>query len=302
MKDESNTLNKSWQALCNVLNAAYGLAPAVVITGLILAGILVFVSLYFVEIMMGIIILLIFLISIVVYAASNNYGEATLALMAGLLAAFTVEWTWNKYVVFLFALLSFLFFILLTGSIRLAAKNESLYLQAAIYIDVAKSKEIEKQLRKLANETPTKILGPIDKADAIRIMAFRKIPIESMNYVLSTVEIISGITNLDAKSVTIFLIDLSKALNINLGPNFQNEVDKIFSIHRDAPIFHEEFIQAFRNSKRVLISNKIDPATYLLLLKLGLTKGVSPEEISGFIREKMASSHKDILLFNEHAP
>lgn len=290
MKEGSNSFHQTWRALCNALNSAYGLAPAAVIIGLILVGILIFVSLYFVEIMMGTIILLIFLISIAVYAASNNYGEAALALVVGLLTAFTVQWTWNKYVAFIIPLVSFFLFILLTVSMRLAAKNESLYLQAAIYIDVTRSKEIEGRLRKIAGEIPTGTLGPLDKADAIRIMAFRKIPIESMKYMLGTVEIISGITDLDAKSVTLFLIDLSKAFNINIGPDFQKEIDKIFDFYRDAPISHEEFIQAFKNSKRFLISNKVEPVKFLLLLKSGLMRGVSPEEVSDFIQEKMTEA------------
>lgn len=289
--EKSNTFNQAWKALCNTISATYGLAPAAVIVGLILAGILIYISLYFVEIMMGTIILLIFLISIVIYAASNNYGEAALALVAGLLAAFTVQWTWNKYVAFIIPLLSFFFFILLTVSVRLAAKNETRYLQAAIYIDTSRSKEVERQLRKLANEISTGTLGPIDKADAIRIMAFRKIPIDSMKYMLRTVEIISGITSLDAKSITLFLIDLSKALDIKIDLNFQTEIDKVFNFYRDAPVSHEEFIQAFKNSKRLLISNKIDPVNYLLFLKSGLTRGVSPEEISDFIQEKIKSIH-----------
>lgn len=289
MREKQDTFNQAWQALRNTVSAAYSLAPAVVIVGLILLSILIYISLYFVEMMMGSIIILIFFISIAVYAASNDYGEAVLALVAGLLAAFTVQWTWNKYVAFIIPLIFFFFFILLTMSIRLAAKNESLYLQAAIYIDVTKSKEIESKLRKLADGMPTRTLGPIDKADAIRIMAFRKIPIESMKYMLGTVEIISGITNLDAKSVTLFLIDLSNAFNIDIGPNFQKEIDKIFNFYRDAPISHEEFIQAFKNSKRLLISNRVEPADYLLMLKLGLTKGVSPEDINDFIQEKITT-------------
>ena len=289
MREKQDTFNQAWQALRNTVSAAYSLAPAVVIVGLILLSILIYISLYFVEMMMGTIIILIFFISIAVYAASNDYGEAVLALVAGLLAAFTVQWTWNKYVAFIIPLIFFFFFILLTMSIRLAAKNESLYLQAAIYIDVTKSKEIESKLRKLADGMPTRTLGPIDKADAIRIMAFRKIPIESMKYMLGTVEIISGITNLDAKSVTLFLIDLSNAFNIDIGPNFQKEIDKIFNFYRDAPISHEEFIQAFKNSKRLLISNRVKPADYLLMLKLGLTKGVSPEDINDFIQEKITT-------------
>jgi predicted membrane protein len=289
VREKQDTFNQAWQALRNTVSAAYSLAPAVVIVGLILLSILIYISLYFVEMMMGSIIILIFFISIAVYAASNDYGEAVLALVAGLLAAFTVQWTWNKYVAFIIPLIFFFFFILLTMSIRLAAKNESLYLQAAIYIDVTKSKEIESKLRKLADGMPTRTLGPIDKADAIRIMAFRKIPIESMKYMLGTVEIISGITNLDAKSVTLFLIDLSNAFNIDIGPNFQKEIDKIFNFYRDAPISHEEFIQAFKNSKRLLISNRVEPADYLLMLKLGLTKGVSPEDINDFIQEKITT-------------
>ena len=289
MREKQDTFNQAWQALRNTVSAAYSLAPAVVIVGLILLSILIYISLYFVEMMMGTIIILIFFISIAVYAASNDYGEAVLALVAGLLAAFTVQWTWNKYVAFIIPLIFFFFFILLTMSIRLAAKNESLYLQAAIYIDVTKSKEIESKLRKLADGMPTRTLGPIDKADAIRIMAFRKIPIESMKYMLGTVEIISGITNLDAKSVTLFLIDLSNAFNIDIGPNFQKEIDKIFNFYRDAPISHEEFIQAFKNSERLLISNRVKPADYLLMLKLGLTKGVSPEDINDFIQEKITT-------------
>jgi hypothetical protein len=102
---------------------------------------------------------------------SNNYGEAALALMAGLLAAFTVDWTWNKSLVFMTALLGFLLFILLIGSIKLAAKNEDIYLQAAIYVDVNTTKETAQKLRKMSDNTPTKKLGLFEKAEAIRIMA-----------------------------------------------------------------------------------------------------------------------------------
>lgn len=140
MVENHDTLNESLRALRNLISAAYNLAPAVVITGLLLAAIVFVASLFFVEIKMGSIILLIIIVSIIVYAISKNYGEATVALMAGLLAAFTVEWTWNKYVVFMMALLGFMFFVLLIESIRVAAKNESLYREAALYVSVSRHK------------------------------------------------------------------------------------------------------------------------------------------------------------------
>jgi hypothetical protein len=93
---KSNSLNEALKALKNVLNAAYQLAPAVVVIGLILAAIVAYVSLFFIEVLQGLIIISIIFISVLVYYKSNNYGEAALSLVVGLLAAFTVDWTWNK--------------------------------------------------------------------------------------------------------------------------------------------------------------------------------------------------------------
>lgn len=174
MNKKSNTLNEAIKALKSTISAAYKLAPAVVIIGFIVTGILITISLLFVQILMGTIILLIFLTSLIVYAASKNYGEAALALLAGLLAAFTVDWTWNRYIVFIITVLSFLSFIILTSSIKLAADNESLYRDAALYIDITRSTEIEKQLSEISKSISNNGLGPKDRADAIKMMAFRK--------------------------------------------------------------------------------------------------------------------------------
>lgn len=226
MVKNPDTLNESFNALRNLISAAYNLAPAVVITGLILAAIVFVTSLFFVEIEMGSIVLLIIIISIIVYALSKNYGEATVALMAGLLAAFTVEWTWNKYVVFMMALLGFLFFVLLIGSIRKAATNESLYREAALYVSVSNYKEVEKQLVKISKSIPDNLLGPVERADAIKIMAFRKIPTESMQYMLAIIQTFVGITRLDVKTITQFLVDLTRVLNLEIGPNLREKIDE----------------------------------------------------------------------------
>ena len=251
------TINESFKALRNLISSAYSLAPAVVITGLLLAAIVFVTSLFFVEIKMGSIILLIIIISIIVYALSKNYGEATVALMAGLLAAFTVEWTWNKYVVFMMALLGFLFFVLLIGSIRIAATNESLYREAALYVSVSNYKEVEKQLVKISKSIPDKLLGPVERADAIKIMVFRKIPTESMQYMLAIIQTFVGITRLDAKTITQFLVDLTRVLNLEIGPNLRKKIDDIFELYRDAPVSDEEFIAAFSNTKHFVISGQM---------------------------------------------
>ncbi|HNY34854.1 MAG TPA: hypothetical protein PKK68_09385 [Methanothrix soehngenii] len=288
MVKKSDTLNESLKALRNSILAAYNLAPAVVVVGLLLAAILFIVSLFFVEIMVGSIILLIIIISIIVYAISMNYGEATVALMAGLLAAFTVDWTWNKYVVFMVALLGFLFFVLLIGCIRISAANESLYREAALYVSVSSYKEIEKQLIIISKSVPDKLLGPVEKADAIKIMAFRKIPIESMQYMLEVIQIFVGITRLDVKTISLFLVDLTRVLHIDPGPNLKTTIDNIFELYRDAPVSDEEFIAAFSNTKHFVVSEQIGPDEYLSLLISGLKKGLSPVEMDDSILDHIA--------------
>jgi hypothetical protein len=288
MVESLDTLNESFKALRNSILAAYNLAPAVVITVLFLAAIVFVASLFFVEIKIGSIILLIIVISVIVYAISNNYGEATVALMAGLLAAFTVEWTWNKYFVFMLALIGFLSFVLLIWSLRIFATNESLYREAALYVNVSHYNEVENRLIKISKSVPDKLLGPIERADAIKIMAFRKIPIESMQNMLQIIQTFVGITRLDVKAITLFLVDLTRVLDIELGPNLKIEIDNIFELYRDAPVSDEEFIQTFSNTKHFIVSGQIGPDEYLLLLISGLKKGLSPIEMNDSILNHIA--------------
>lgn len=274
---ESNNFIEALQALQNVINAAYKLAPSVVVTAIILAAIVAYVSLIFIEILQGFIVILIIFISILIYYKSNNYGEAALALVVGLLAAFTVNWSWNQYIVFMTALLGFLLFIMLVGSIKLAAEIENIYLKAAIHINAGRSKDISQQLKKISDSTATKKISPIEKAYAIKAMSFQNIPIESMKYMLKMVDMLSAIADMDAKYVTSFLIALSDALNISPGPSYEYEVDKLIRFYRYTKVSYEDFIRAFMNSYRLVIFGKVKDAEYRLLLRDALEKTYLPK-------------------------
>jgi hypothetical protein len=289
---ESNNFIEALQALQNVINAAYKLAPSVVVTAIILAAIVAYVSLIFIEILQGFIVILIIFISILIYYKSNNYGEAALALVVGLLAAFTVNWSWNQYIVFMTALLGFLLFIMLVGSIKLAAEIENIYLKAAIHINAGRSKDISQQLKKISDSTATKKISPIEKAYAIKAMSFQNIPIESMKYMLKMVDMLSAIADMDAKYVTSFLIALSDALNISPGPSYEYEVDKLIRFYRYTKVSYEDFIRAFMNSYRLVIFGKVKDAEYRLLLRDALEKNVSPEETYDYISERIGDSFK----------
>jgi hypothetical protein len=113
-----------------------------------------------------------------IYGKTNDYGEASLALVAGLLTAFTVEWTQYLFVLFTVTWVGFSAFAALLQSVKLAAEAEDIYRQAAISIDSTRTKEIEKQLREITKTNTLRTLGPIEEARVMLILAFHKLPLE----------------------------------------------------------------------------------------------------------------------------
>jgi len=51
------------------------------------------------------------------------------------------------------------------------------------------------------------------------------------------------------------------------------------------PVSLEEFIKSFINTRRLIISGKMDWDTYLTLFRSGLEKGFLPEEIYEYMQE-----------------
>ena len=288
MKQESSTLNEAFRSLRSTIYHAYKLAPAVVILGLLLFFLLISLSFWFSGLIMAQVVVLVLVPPLIIYIKTDNYAESIFTLVAGLLTAFTVNWTWNNFSLFLLVWVSFSLLAVLIWSIKMAAKDQVIYREAAIYIDVFRSYDIEKQLRNMADSVTGGTLGPIEKANAIRIMAFRKIPIDSMKYMLEWVQILTTLANLDAKSITLFLIDLSKALDLKPGPGYSGQIDKILDIYRGTPVSLEEFIQSFMNTRRLIISGELDSVNYLKLLRLGLERGFSPEEIYDYIQKTIS--------------
>lgn len=176
--EKPDSLKDLVNSLISMIKALYNLAPAAILVGLILASLLIWVSLQFAEIMMGIIIIIVLGVSLFIYGKTNDYGEASLALVAGLLTAFTVEWTQYLFVLFTVTWVGFSAFAALLQSVKLAAEAEDIYRQAAISIDSTRTKEIEKQLREITKTNTLRTLGPIEEARVMLILAFHKLPLE----------------------------------------------------------------------------------------------------------------------------
>lgn len=232
---------------------------------------------------MGTIVIVVLFSSLLIYSSSHNYGEAALALVAGLLTAFTVEWTPGQFAVFLFSWVILTAAVILISSVRLAADVEETYTDAALAIDADHSQQLMKELRSIEKKAKTEMLGPTERAEVIRLFAFRKLPIPSMQYGLQAVEMLSTITKVDHESVASFVVDIYKVFESEPGPLYKTLLDQVYENIREARVSPSEFIDAFCNSRSIALSREIDPEEYLAELRSALDRGIPPSEVYEFL-------------------
>ncbi|MDX9964096.1 hypothetical protein [Desulfobacter postgatei] len=282
------TFGQAWFSLISTVQAAYNLAPFIVI---VLSGVVLLVTMVAItstKLMMGVVLLIVLGITIIVYATTNNFGEAALALVAGLLTAYSVTWTPSKFIAFIAVWSAFSFSAFLLTSLKLASQSEGLYRQAAIAICNHNSEVdgIEKKLQKISNDCPIDGLGPIQKAEVILLFSYRKLTIESQVGALKAVSILSVITQLDHKQIASFISDAYKAFDFETPVEQEKLVDILYESIKSSPVSPEEFIEAFQKSRRFVLSKELKPKAYLELLKSLLASGVAPGEIDQYIKEE----------------
>lgn len=282
----SGLLKDLIHAFLGVIKALCNLAPAVILAGLFLISILVWLSLQLSDKLMAIIIFIVFAVSVLIYKSTGDSGEASLALVAGLLAAFTVEWT--RHLVAQFSITWFIFYMIiaLIQSVKLAAEAEDIYRQAAISIDSSRVKEIEKQFKEITKSNTLRMLGPIEEAKVILILSFHKLPLELMGYALKSIEMLTTVTKLDYETITLFHSDLYKMIGLVSETEYHLKIEQIFKILRDTPTSPEEFFGAFKQTRRLAISGDIKVDQYFKLLQNGLERGYAPDDIYEYMIDK----------------
>lgn len=282
------SFKQALNSLAATIKEAYKLAPFVVTVLLCIAVAVSYISISSSKLMMGMVLLLVLGITIIVYATSGNFGEAALALVAGLLTAYSVTWTPSKFIAFVAVWSAFSGSALLISSLKLASRSEELYRQAAIAMSNKRFEvtTLEKQLQKITKDSSIQWLGPIEKAETILIFAYRKLPLESQTNALRAVGIISAITQLSPKQIASFIADAYKIFNFSTVAEQTKLVDILYKNIKESSVAPEEFICAFNNSRRLILSGRIEPNEYLGLLKKSLESGISPEDMYEYLEKK----------------
>ena len=286
-RQEQGILRDSVRELRNTIRAANNLVPGCVVVAMFLTATVISVSLVSTQLMMGIIILIVLLVSIIVYSRTDNYGEAALALVAGLLTAFTVDWDAGTFTAFVVTWVALSLFSFLISSVKLAAEKEEIYSDAARSIDPSGSKEVRKQLEQIGGDKFIRMLGPIKRAEVIRLFAFRKLQTTSMQYGLRAVEMLSTVTRVDHETVAEFVVDVYKMFGSTPGRRYQDLLNRIYEIIRDSPVSPSEFIAAFKDSRHLALSDSVDPETFFQYLTMALDRGVAPDKVYEYLQDQL---------------
>lgn len=293
MADEvSKSFSHLMRALSGATRSLYRLAPAAVVVLMVLVTTLVLVVILLLpQLMMSFVVLLVVFTSVLIYGTTNRVGEAAIALVAGLLAAFTVQWTAGKFASIVGAWTAFFLMVLIISSIKVSARTELLYLRAALAVSPDDLSRVEKELRVAGGPTPLKMLGPVERAECVLLLAFRKTPVWMMKGSLTGIEQVAVATQTDYKVVASWVADLYRIVGI-VGEKRRESVPSaavgdLVSLMIDSPASPEEFFAAFRSTRRLVLSGKMDIDTYIDRLRTGFEKGLLPDEMYQYMTEQL---------------
>ena len=177
------------------------------------------------------------------------------------------------------------------AALKISSKVEDIYRQAAISYKSNKQSvdEIEKNFRSIANDRQYKLTGPVERAEIIRILAFRQLPIDLFSPCLIGVERLHIITDVEIRSVTTFVADFFSIFNISSTNQGDIILNLLYEAVKNSQVPPQDFFQAFESSRRLLLQKNLSPDIFLAKLIETLSLGVPPDQMY----ESIGSSLKD---------
>lgn len=273
-----------------VIASSYKLAPfAVILIVAIVAGI-VGLSIWSSKMMMGVVLILVWLVSLLVYLRTQDFGEAALALVAGLLTVYTVEWTPLRFIAFCAAWVGFAATALLISSLRLAASTEKIYMDGASLTasDPSLIKGQYETLRIIGEKTQYGQFGPIQRAEIIRFFCFRRVPVGLMRQLLQATETVSLASRIDPIRIAGLFADFTK-LHSQDPASSMALVDVMDAMLKRSPVSPDEYIAAFENTRHYVLGQSMPIPKYFERLERALNSGISPQSIDAWFEKHYGS-------------
>jgi len=284
--DVATSMMQTVRALRGTLQALYRLIPGAVAVLIILVGFFGFLLSRSELVSQAAAVVIIFLVSIAIYAKEHNYAQAILAFVVGLLPSLSMTWSPGRFWLFVggFVVLNGLFFVL--NAIRIAGENEHIYVQAAVFAQGSDATMTGNKLEKLAQKANVSSLGPITKAKCVRQLMFRNFPIDHLDAALKSIETLSTVTGLAPSDIAAYMVILYPLADAT-GVSFSKLDDRFYLTLRDSAATPDEFFEAFRSMRNLVLSRRMDLDTYLDKLSKLLGLGHPPEDIRHHMEEAL---------------
>ena len=294
-RNDKQSVRKSfyevWRGFIATTKSLYKLAPCLVIVmSAVIAGV-VWLVLFSSRLMLGSVLIIVWGVAVIIYMSTQKYGEAALALVAGLLTAYSVTWNAARFIGFIAVWTGFSFVALLISSIRISSATENIYRQASLTMadETTNSYLIEKELKAIGESANKASLGPIERAETIRIFAFRKLPLSIMQAGLKAVGMLSVITEIEAKVVANFIADVYRIFNASTTEHGELVMEVVYETIRQSAAPPMDFMVAFEHSKRLVLMKSFDSTDYFLELQRALDAGVAPEAMGEYLASRVAN-------------
>lgn len=230
---------------------------------------------------------LVLLASGAIFIRTHSYTESFLVLIIGLLPALSMSWSPARFWVFVGGYGLLTAFCLLAASVRIAKDAQDIYIRAANFARREDPSITDKKLEKVAKEAKISVLGPIERAECVRQLMFRNLPIHHLPAALKSIETLSVITGLSPREIASYLVVLYPLVDAT-GVAFRQLDDRFYLTLRDSAATPEEFFEAFRRTRSLVLEGRMDLDTYLRDLSDLLSFGLPPEEI----RRRMEATHE----------
>lgn len=291
MKQSSipQSLFNSYRALVSLIKTLYKGMPGLMLVFSLLVIYLATQLAINTTAMITILSFVIIISSILIYSKSNNYGEAVLALSAGLFTVYTVTWTPSLFLGFIIVWVLFTIIVFLIISVRMAANIESIYLQASSSLHNTKYTDIQmkQKLESISNSLKDSILMPEERAEIIRLFSFRKIELEKMQVALKWVNIYYAITKIPYMDIAHFVAAIIKNTSIfDSGVSIDDVFDYIYVGMRDTPASPDEYMEAFKKTRHILASTR-STILYFRTLNDFFYSGEPASDIENFVKQNV---------------
>jgi hypothetical protein len=249
-------LRNSFFALGNEIKSAYKNSPLIVVTlGCVSIMTVSFIAKY-AALFEAISTLIVLAVAILVYVRTNNFGEASLSLVAGVLAVFTVSWDYFNFIIFVTVWIGFALTTIAVSSLKLVTKLEAIRVRTALRIDTENYESVMKTLELQSSASDLEMLGPIQRAETQLVLAYNNISLDSMADALKAVEQIHTATGVEHRKAAVFVADIVAITKEeqNLGPT----IEDVYSILQTVPLPPEEVFDSIKRTKYLVLTRDVD--------------------------------------------